>query len=168
MQDMLEKDLARTVQLVKDSHMSFIGPKTAQAEYTKGHNAVLRELGYRLRVTQLKLAPCEGGVSAVLTVTNEGAAPFYWDWAMNLYVEDAGGTALQTVRLPLALPELLPGQTRQVTVTLEGAQDLLNVWKQLFGDRKRLTVGIVDPMTGRDAVRFAMKAQQKNGRTVLL
>lgn len=168
MQDMLEKDLARTVQLVKDSHMSFIGPKTAQAEYTKGYNAVLRELGYRLRVTQLKLAPCEGGVSAVLTVTNEGTAPFYWDWAMNLYVEDAGGTALQTVRLPLALPELLPGQTRQVTVTLEGAQDLLNVWKQLFGDRKRLTVGIVDPMTGRDAVRFAMKAQQKNGRTVLL
>ena len=168
MQDMLEKNLARTLQMIKDSHMSFIGPKTAQAEYAKGYNAVLRELGYRLRVTKLQLTPCAGGVSATLTVANEGAAPFYWDWAMNLYVESADGSTLQTVRLPLKLPELMPGQTREVTVTLEDAQELCSVWKQLSRGRKRLTVGIVDPMTGRDAVRFAMKAPQKNGRTVLL
>ena len=32
----------------------------------------------------------------------------------------------------------------------------------------RLTLGIVDPMTGRDAVRFAMKTKIRNGRAVLI
>ena len=32
---------------------------------------------------------------------------------------------------------------------------------------RRITLGIVDPMTGRDAVRFAMQTAQEGGRTVL-
>lgn len=60
--------------------MSFLGPKTAPVKDTKGYNAVLKRLGYRLRVTKLKMTLCAEGVSAELTVANEGAAPFYWDW----------------------------------------------------------------------------------------
>ena len=150
--------------------MSFLGPKTAQVKYAKGYNAVLKRLGYRLRVTELKLTLCTDGVSAELTVANEGTAPFYWDWPMNLYVEDAAGNTLCTARLPLSLPDLMPGNSKKVSVTLEGtdAQELLcGGWKSLLRSPKHLTIGVVDPMTGRDAVRFAMKAAQKNGRTIL-
>ena len=171
MQDMLVKNLPRTLHLLEISHMSFLGPKTAQVKYAKGYNAVLRRLGYRLRVTELKLNLCTDGVSAELTVANEGAAPFYWDWPVNLYVEDTAGSTLCTARLPLSLPELMPGKSQKVSVTLEGAdaQELLcGGWKRLFRSPKHLTIGIVDPMTSRDAVRFAMKAARKNGRTVLL
>lgn len=171
MQDMLVKNLPRTLHLLEISHMSFLGPKTAQVKYAKGYNAVLRRLGYRLRVTELKLNLCTDGVSAELAVANEGAAPFYWDWPMNLYVEDTAGSTLCTARLPLFLPELMPGKSQKVSVTLEGvdAQELLcGGWKRLFRSPKHLTIGIVDPMTSRDAVRFAMKAARKNGRTVLL
>ena len=90
---------------------------------------------------------------------------------MNLYLEDAAGGTLCTARLPLSLPELMPGDSQKVSVTLEGAdaQELLcGGWKRLFRSPKHLTIGIVDPMTSRDAVRFAMKAARKNGRTVLL
>jgi hypothetical protein len=76
---------------------------------------------------------------------------------------------LYTARLPLSLPELMPGKSQKVSVTLEGAdaQELLSGgWKRR--SPKHLTIGIVDPMTSRDAVRFAMKAARKNGRTVLL
>ena len=149
--------------------MSFLGPKTAQVKYAKGYNAVLRRLGYRLRVTELKLNLCTDGVSAELTVANEGAAPFYWDWPTNLYVEDTAGSTLCTVRLPLSLPELMPGDSQKASVKLEGAdaEELLSGgWKRR--SPKHLTIGIVDPMTGRDAVRFAMKAEQKSGRTTLL
>lgn len=171
MRDLLERDLPRTLRLLEASHMSFLGPKTAQAAYAKGYDAVLRRLGYRLRVTELKLTPCADGVSAALTVANEGAAPFYWDWTVNLYGEDAAGNTLYTVPLPLSLPELMPGESQTVSVVLEGAEI-----RQLCGGRKKslfrsqthLTIGIVDPMTGRDAVRFAMKGKQKNGRMVLL
>mgnify|MGYP000642299200 CR=1 FL=1 len=58
---------------------------------------------------------------------------------------------------------------------LRGAQDaghkaekIRVAEKRLFRSPKQLTIGIVDPMTSRDAVRFAMKAARKNGRTVLL
>ena len=171
MQDLLVKNLPRTLDLLEASHMSFLGPKTAQAACAKGYDAVLRRLGYRLRVTELKLTPCAGGVSAALTVANEGAAPFYWDWAVNLYGEDAAGNTLYTVPLPLSLPELMPGETQTVSVVLEGAEirPLCGGWKKsLSRSQTHLTIGIVDPMTGRDAVRFAMKGKQKNGRMVLL
>ena len=171
MQDLLVKNLPRTLDLLEASHMSFLGPKTAQAACTKGYDAVLRRLGYRLRVTELKLTPCAGGVSAALTVANEGVAPFYWDWAVNLYGEDAAGNTLYTVPLPLSLPELMPGETQTVSVVLEGAEirQLCGGWKKsLSRSQTHLTIGIVDPMTGRDAVRFAMKGKQKNGRMVLL
>ena len=149
--------------------MSFIGPKTASIKYAKGYNAVLKQLGYRLRVTELKLTPCADGVCAELTVANEGAAPFYWEWPVNLYVEDAAGSTLYTARLPLSLPKLMPGDSQKASVKLEGAdaQELLSGWWKRRSP-KHLTIGIVDPMTGRDAVRFAMKAEQKNGRTTLL
>lgn len=39
--------------------MSFLGPKTASIKYAKGYNAVLKQLGYRLRVTELKLTPVQ-------------------------------------------------------------------------------------------------------------
>ena len=171
MQDLLVKNLPRTLDLLEASHMSFLGPKTAQAACAKGYDAVLRRLGYRLRVTELKLTPCAGGVSAALTVANEGAAPFYWDWAVNLYGEDAAGNTLYTVPLPLSLPELMPGESQTVSVVLEGAEirQLCGGWKKsLSRSQTHLTIGIVDPMTGRDAVRFAMKGKQKNGRMVLL
>ena len=48
------------------------------------------------------------------------------------------------------------------------AQELLCGWRKLIHRSNHLTIGIVDPMTGHDAVRFAMKAVQKNGRMVLL
>ena len=171
MQDLLVKNLPRTLRLLEASHMSFLGPKTAQAACAKGYDAVLLRLGYRLRVTELKLTPCAGGVSADLTVANEGAAPFYWDWAVNLYGEDAAGNTLYTVPLPLSLPELMPGESQTVSVVLEGAEirQLCGGWKKsLSRSQTHLTIGIVDPMTGRDAVRFAMKGKQKNGRMVLL
>ena len=65
----------------------------------------------------------------------------------------------------------MPGDSQKVSVTLEGAdaQELLcEGWKRLFRGPKHLTIGIKDPMTGRDAVRLAMKAARKNGRMILL
>ena len=120
MRDLLERNLPRTLRLLEVSHMSFLGPKTAQAAYAKGYDAVLRRLGYRLRVTELKLTPCADGVSATLTVANEGAAPFYWDWTVNLYGEDAAGNTLYMVPLPLSLPELMPGESQTVRCAVGG------------------------------------------------
>lgn len=164
MKTMLRSQLSQTVELVQQSHMSFLGPKVAEETYRGGYNAVLKNLGYRLRVTQLTLTPGPGGTTVTLTIRNDGNAPFYWDWSTNLYLEDAAGNPLRTLPLGLSLPELLPGQEQAVSVTLEGVR--LSLSGKNGG--QRLTLGIVDPMTGRDAVRFAMKTKIRNGRAVLI
>ena len=164
MKTMLRSQLSQTVELVQQSHMSFLGPKVAEETYRGGYNAVLKNLGYRLRVTQLTLTPGLDGTTVTLTIRNDGNAPFYWDWSTNLYLEDAAGNPLRTLPLGLSLPELLPGQEQAVSVTLEGVR--LSLSGKNGG--QRLTLGIVDPMTGRDAVRFAMKTKIRNGRAVLI
>ena len=158
MREMLQTELPRTLRLVKASHMSFLGPKTAETAYQKGYDAILKVLGYRLRVTELRLAPAGRKTAVTLTLFNDGIAPFYWDWPVNLYVENQEGETLQTVPLPVVLPELFPGQRQTVTVWLENYR---------LG-HMRLALGIPDPITGRAAVRFAMQADTHEGRVILL
>ena len=55
MEQLLTTDLSRTVSLVRQSHMSFLGPKTAETAFREGYDAVLAALGYRLRVTEASL-----------------------------------------------------------------------------------------------------------------
>ena len=69
--------------------MSFLGPKTADAAYRTGYDAVLSALGYRLRVTEAAWRRVPGGTELTVTLANEGSAPFYWDWPVNLYAETA-------------------------------------------------------------------------------
>lgn len=163
MEKLLQTNLPRTLELIRKSHMSFIGPKVAEQKFHKGYREVLKSLGYRLRVTQLELTRTGKGASVTLTLANDGAAPFYWDWDVNLYLENRKGQAQETCRLPLNLPDLLPGEEQTVTVQLDDASSLYSLW-----NNSSLTLGIVDPMTGRDAVRFAMKTPTRNGRAVLV
>ena len=154
MEQLLTTDLSRTVSLIRQSHMSFLGPKTAETAFREGYDAVLAALGYRLRVT--------GGTVLTLTFTNDGTAPFYWDWPVNVYVEEVDGTTVEAQPLALSLPDLLPGGCQTVKTKLAGVPG--RWWEE---QDRRITLGIVDPMTGRDAVRFAMQTAQEDGRTVL-
>lgn len=81
-----------------------------------------------------------------------GTAPFYWDWPVNVYVEEADGTTVEAQPLALSLPDLLPGGCQTVKTKLAGVPG--RWWEE---QDRRITLGIVDPMTGRDAVRFAMQ-----------
>ena len=162
MEQLLTTDLSRTVSLIRQSHMSFLGPKTAEIAFREGYDAVLAALGYRLRVTEASLRRVTGGTVLTLTFTNDGTAPFYWDWPVNVYVEEADGTTVEAQPLALSLPDLLPGGCQTVKTKLAGVPG--RWWEE---QDRRITLGIVDPMTGRDAVRFAMQTAQENGRTVL-
>ena len=162
MEQLLTTDLSRTVSLIRQSHMSFLGPKTAETAFREGYDAVLAALGYRLRVTEASLRRVTGGTVLTLTFTNDGTAPFYWDWPVNVYVEEADGTTVEAQPLALSLPDLLPGGCQTVKTKLAGVPG--RWWEE---QDRRITLGIVDPMTGRDAVRFAMQTAQEDGRTVL-
>ena len=120
-----------------------------------------KALGYRLRVERAGLKKTRAGVVLTLTFCNDGTAPFYWDWPVQVYLEE-GGRTLETIPLDLDLKTLLPGESRTVNAALPGVGRPF-----CWGSERRITLGIVDPMTGADSVRFAMKADRENGRTVL-
>lgn len=161
MQELLDTELPRTLRMIQASHMSFLGPLSADEAFPAGYDAILRHLGYRLCVSRLSLLSSDAGFLAQLTFANHGSAPFYWDWPVNLYLEDPAGRTLRTIALPIRLSGLLPGDNVSVTVPLPQLTFPASVHSYT------LTVGIVDPMTGRDAVHFAMEADERNGRTVL-
>lgn len=169
MESMLQADLARTEQLVRDSHMTFLGPKAADQDYADGYRAVLKDLGYRVWISRAVLK--KQGRHTVLTLTweNTGSAPMYADWPVMAYVEDEDGAVLEAAPVELGLSGLLPGTQAETSVAfrLEGLVDEFRKGSTPEGSHRRITVGIVDPMTGKDAVRLAVEGEPVKLRTLL-
>ncbi|MEX2784129.1 DUF4832 domain-containing protein [Streptococcus sp. H49] len=164
MKTMLVKNLEQTVRLIRESHTTFLGPKIAQnvSDNKKGYNTVLKNMGYRLWLSAADLK--ESGSSTKLTMTwkNSGVAPFYRDWQAYVYVQDLTGRVVEKAELPLELTSLLPDTEQTVSVDLT-TKDVVDATKNQY----RISIGIVDPMTGKDTVYFAVKGQEEQNRLVL-
>ena len=52
MEQMLVTDLEQTVELVRKSHTTFLGPKYADSQYKDGYDKVLLNMGYRLWISE--------------------------------------------------------------------------------------------------------------------
>lgn len=150
---LLDSELPRTLALLRRTHLTFLGPLAPDPDFTAGYYAVLGCLGYRLHIMQVTLT----GNKLTVTITNNGAAPFYWNWQVKVYLETAAGDTLATLPLPIFLPDLQPGTQQVATVALPS-----------MAAAQQLTLGIVDPMTHQDTVHFATKAPVNAGRIYLL
>lgn len=163
MRELMDTQLEQTVELVKRSHMTFLGPLAPDPDFAAGYRVVLGCLGYRLRVTCATLEPLSaGGCLLTVTLCNEGSTPFYWDWPVCVQLEDWAGREQECQTLPLPLTALQPGTEQTAQMRLRSGSI-----KFLWMHRMRVTLGIRDPMTGRLAVRFAMQAPQKDGKVLL-
>lgn len=157
MERMLADDLRQTLRLIRGSHTTFLGPKTADPEYEEGYFALLGTMGYRLWISEAAVERAETCFRVTLTWQNSGIAPFYASWPVYLYTTDSEGNLQQTQPVDIALSTLLPGESR-VSVTELPLEKADALW-----------LGIVDPMTGRDAVRLCMEgALWQDGRTLLM
>lgn len=162
MENMLDTDIFQTVELIRKSHTTFIGPNIADKKYQQGYEKVLRNMGYRLWVSRAVLLQRISGTKLRLTWENDGSAPFYKDWPVWIYVTDEDGNTVEKKQIDIQLSSVLPGEiikteTRLDTKKLAG----------LAGEKYDLSIGIEDPMTGKTSVRMAMKCSYKNGRNYL-
>ena len=163
MEQMLQTDLERTVGLIRDSHTTFLGPKIADRDYADGYDALLKNMGYRLWISEAVLTPMlPGGVQVELTWQNSGVAPLYADWPVYLQVLDADGRVVAAVLVDISLSQLLPGGQIQTRTALRQIER----WGAL--DRYTIQLGIVDPMTGRNAVRFAVGEDRQPDNALVL
>ena len=159
---MLDEELARTVELIKASHTTFIGPKCPVLEeldeYEEGVTEILKCIGYRygIRNAHISYWKWEKYCTMTLEVENSGVAPIYFPWKMFLYVYDSVGDQVQKVQIPIELTKLYGGMSVEIELT--------NV---LIDEGYSYMVGIENPATGQPAVELNMECESK-GKEYLL
>lgn len=162
MEQMLVTDLEQTVELVRKSHTTFLGPKYADSQYKDGYDKVLLNMGYRLWISEAAWKR-EGQEDCLcLTWNNDGVAPFYKKWPVYLYLEDPSGNTVEKTEINMLLSSVLP-DTQLITRTVFETRDIPALLKEGYA----LSVGIEDPMTEKPGVRLAMDCAYQNGRNIL-
>ena len=162
MEEMLYTSLSQTVELIKKSHTTFLGPNIADKTYSEGYKAVLQNMGYRLWISKAALSPQLKGAKLELTWENAGSAPFYKEWPVWVYVTDEKGNLIEKKRIKISLPSVLPGNVKKTQTSME----TINLSRDV-GDKYHLSIGIEDPMTGKANLRMTMKCKYNDGMNFL-
>lgn len=162
MEEMLGTNLSQTVELIQESHVTFLGPNIAVSKYPEGYQTVLKNMGYRLWISEAVLSHRFGGTKLELTWENDGVAPFYKDWPVWVLVTDENGNMVEEKEVKMELSSILPGETIKTEIYLDTKK-----LSELAGKQYHVSVGIVDPMTEKANVRLAMTANYEEGENFL-
>ena len=162
---MLGVDLAQTMSLLELCHTTFLGPHypTANSEKNgQGYETAIEKvedlLGYHLRIRQAEAMQVGDEVVFTLRWCNEGIAPFYYDWPVELYFYNGAGELVATEPLDLALTDVVPGEA--------DAYAEARVSKKICTDVS-VYVGIKDPMTDECTVPICIDAAERDGQYLL-
>ena len=163
MEEMLIGSYDITSSLIKDSHMTFIGPKVPCSDEMTGaaylrSEEILKYIGYRYAVTKMEYGGDETQSAIGLTISNEAVAPIYWDYPMYLYLVDQYGNE-EKYEVDIDLTSLYGGASSYVITSVPVAFDDLSNYQIL--------VGIEDPDTGETAVYIATNAARSGRKTIL-
>lgn len=162
MEEMLDTNLSGTVEMIREAHTTFLGPKIPDENYVDGYKEVLKNMGYRLWVSMAELKNTAKGSRLKLTWENSGVAPMYKEWPVYVYIEDESGKLVEKSRISIKISSLLPGEKATTLTALETER-----MNSLLEKGYRLSVGIEDPMTELPCVRFAMEALYQEGKNYL-
>jgi hypothetical protein len=149
-------NLDQTIQLLKISHTTFIGPASPfDEEYggvlQSGIDNVLATIGYRLFVKEMRMPSFvhfDDSFKATVTFANGGIAPMYYNWQTVFYLIDENGIIQLTRKVNIDLRKVLPGEYSKVSLFVPT--------KQLENGKYTVAIAILDPITGKPAVKFAM------------
>lgn len=156
MKQLLVDDIETTLDLIKRSHMSFIGPKCPSGQalkYTEGIDKVKLLLGYRLRIKEAVLIkfPLSRELNVNIYWVNDGNAPFYRNWDVYLYLFDSQGSLVIKAPIDISLNSIIDDNPVQSTTRI-----LIN---GLSDGAYDVCVAVIDPMTNKPGVSLANKTQ---------
>jgi len=148
-------DFAVTLDLLRKSHTSFIGPG---GPYDVGLDSplqdrlddVLSTIGYRLFISTVEM-PAKVKISSTIKIkvelSNDGIAPFYYHWPIKMYLIDESGGLLTSYLVDADIRKILPGELSSLEIMLP-VGDLPN-------GKYAIGLAIIDPMTGQPGIRLA-------------
>lgn len=162
---MLGVDLAETVSLLQLCHTTFLGPHypTANSEengagYEVAIAQVEKLLGYHLWITEAAAERQDDVVTITLRWKNNGIAPFYYDWPVELFFYNAEDVLVAEEPVDIALTEIMP-EGGGVEASVQIPTTLCR--------QTSVYVGIKDPMTDGCRVPIEINAGQKDGQYFL-
>lgn len=150
MEQLLGTDLPQTLELLRQSHTTFLGPKIADPELTAGYDAVNRQLGYRLWVREWSVSRHLLDCRLKMRWRNDGSAPFYANWPLLVEFSPADGSEPIRITTDAALNTILPGKERRVCV------DVPKQAEELLENGGSIRIALIDPLTGEPGVFLAM------------
>jgi hypothetical protein len=156
----------QTVQMAERGHFSWIGPycpalaNSRAPEFQRRSETLVRRMGYQFRLTEVR-HPAIVARGEALRVTiqgeNEGVAPFYYPWKVEVALIDKAGKLAARLPLNCDIRSWRPGAF--------ATEDRFEV--AVVPGRYEVALGVLDPWTGRPAIRFANKLPTREGWTVL-
>jgi hypothetical protein len=155
-------NLVQTINLLRNSHTTFIGPGGPYDLERKGVlqigiDQVLENIGYRIVIEQTQMPKrIRFGNHAQVTMTfsNQGIAPFYYNWPIKMYLFDESKTFVYDYPLEMDLQLVLPGTRYDITVNFP-----LN---RLVNGLYTIGFAIIDPISNQPAVKLAIENSRED------
>lgn len=164
MSSLLGDNLSQTIDLVAQSHTTFLGPKIAEdiGDDNASYDELLKNMGYRLWVTSASVKQSlSQKLTLKLTLKNSGVAPFYRNWTSYIYLKNKNDDSVQAIALDLDVTKILPDEEQSVSVELP-VENLKKLEKNYS-----ISLGIVDPMTNQNAIHFVVSGQEDTDTMLL-
>ena len=155
-----------TQKAVRDVHFSWLGPycpalvQNPDATLKSRGEALIRMLGYEYRLKSLQAATKvkrNSTLAVVVQGVNQGVAPFYYPWRVELALLDSRGKPTVRTSAKADIRTWLPGEFRLSAP----------VSARVPAGKYRLALGIVDPWKGVPSIAFANALPRVDGYTIL-
>ena len=115
-------------------------------------------MGYDFRMATAEITRRgEHGATVVLEIVNQGVAPFYQDWPVELGAITADGTVVETWPVKWTLRGLLPGE-----IPARWETQIERTTSR--GRACKLALRVLNPMTGGKRLRFANAAEARDAK----
>jgi Domain of unknown function (DUF4832) len=155
-------NLETTLQLLKESHTTFVGPGggydvEANGPLQSGIDRTMSTIGYRLYIDNVEMprfVKFGEDIQVKFGFSNDGIAPFYYKWPTKVYLFDESGKTISIYPMQMDLRQILPGQVYVVPFMLPV--------KNLVNGKYMIGFAIIDPLTGQPGVKVANENTRKD------
>ncbi len=158
--------IERTLEMARETHLSWLGPSAPiygdyGGEIRTNSDLLLKTMGYRfvLMILTVHGDTFYSGDSLTIDMSwaNKGAAPFYFNWPVELSIVGPDGNPMMVKTLDTNIRTWLPGEKVDLTgIRLDLPSDAVN-------GTYSVRVAIIDPATGAPAIDFPIKGEMADG-----
>jgi hypothetical protein len=156
----------RTTRMIDETHFTWVGPycpaleQQLDREFSNRAAALVRKMGYQFTIREIR-HPASIDKGDKLTVSlageNQGVAPFYSRWQIELALLDNNSKLVESLPLDWDVRKWLPGKFQAKAAPPVNARP----------GSYQLALGIRDPWTGLPAIGFANELPRHEGWTVI-